>query len=505
MAVSQIKTGALLSYLSIFLGSAISIIYTPFMLRLMGQSEYGLMSLSNSVVGYLGLLNLGIGSAMVRYISKYKEMGDTEMEHAVTTLFLYVYLGIAIVAIIVGGCFAYNIELFFDQTLTVDETSKLRVLVALMTFNVAIGMVSSVFYAIMMAYERFIFTKAVGVINTLLTPIVNVLLLYIGYRSVGLTIASTALNLLNFLIVVIYSFHRLGFKIEKKKFDPAFLQELFGFSFFVFMAMIVDKVYWGTDQFILGAVSGTVAVAVYSVGASFNGYLMSFSTAITGLFLPRLTQMDVNHASDQEFTDLFIKVGRIQFIILSFILCGFIIFGKAFIRLWAGPDYSEAYWIAIVTLVPFVIPLIQNLGLQLLYARNKHKFRSMVLFGIAVLNVVLSIPMAKLYGGVGCALVTGVSYIIGQGFILNWYYHKKMKIDIPLFWQRILPLFVIVCILCCLGIFTIHQVPIETWQTLFIGVSVFIPIFIAAIWYGGMNYEEKMLVVGRWISKRSLS
>lgn len=503
--MSQIKTGALLSYLSIFLGSAISIIYTPFMLRLMGQSEYGLMSLSNSVVGYLSLLNLGIGSAMVRYISKYKEMGDTEMEHAVTTLFLYVYFGIAIVALIVGGCLSYNVELFFDQTLTIEEVSKLRVLVALMTFNVAIGMVSSVFYAIMMAYERFIFTKAVGVINTLLTPIVNVLLLYIGYRSVGLTIATTTLNLLNFLIVVVYSFHRLGFKVEKKKFDKAFLQELFGFSFFVFMAMIVDKVYWGTDQFILGAVSGTVSVAVYSVGASFNGYLMSFSTAITGLFLPRLTQMDVNHASDQEFTDLFIKVGRIQFIILSFILCGFIIFGKAFIRLWAGPDYSEAYWIAIVTLVPFVIPLIQNLGLQLLYARNKHKFRSMVLFGIAVINVLLSIPLAKIYGGIGCALVTGVSYIIGQGLILNWYYYKKMRIDIPLFWRRILPLFVIVCILCSLGLFTINLVSIESWLSLFLGVFIFIPIFIAATWFGGMNSEEKILVVGRWIPKRFLA
>lgn len=494
MAVSQIKTGALLSYLSIFLGSAISIIYTPFMLRLMGQSEYGLMSLSNSVVGYLSLLNLGIGSAMVRYISKYKEMGDTEMEHAVTTLFLYVYLGIASVAIFVGGCLSYNVELFFDQTLTIEEVSKLRVLVALMTFNVAIGMVSSVFYAIMMAYERFIFTKAVGVINTLLTPIVNVLLLYIGYRSVGLTIATTTLNLLNFLIVVIYSFHRLGFKVEKKKFDRAFLQELFGFSFFVFMAMIVDKVYWGTDQFILGAVSGTVAVAIYSVGASFNGYLMSFSTAITGLFLPRLTQMDVNHASDQEFTDLFIKVGRIQFIILSFILCGFIILGKAFIRLWAGPDYSEAYWIAIVTLVPFVIPLIQNLGLQLLYARNKHKFRSMVLFGIAVVNVALSIPMAKLYGGVGCALVTGISYIIGQGFILNWYYYKKMRIDIPLFWKQILPIFSVVVVICIVGIFFCRKVEVNSWQTMSSLVVGYIALFFLLIWLFAMNQFEKHLV-----------
>lgn len=495
--MSQIKIGALLSYLSIILGSAISIIYTPYMLHLMGQSEYGLMSLSNSVVGYLGLLNLGLGSAMVRYISKYNAKGETEMEHAVATLFLYLYSGIAILVLIIGGCLSFNVELFFENTLTNSETSKLRILVAFMTINVAISMVSSVFYAILMAHERFVFSKAVGVVNTLLTPLINVILLYMGLRSIALTAASTIFNLVNLVIVLIYSYQRLGYKIENKVFERKFIKELLGFSFFVFMAMIVDKVYWGTDQFILGTVSGTVAVAIYSVGASFNGYLMSFSTAITGLFLPRITQMDVNKVDDKEFTDLFIRVGRIQFIILSLILCGFIVLGRAFILLWAGSDYMDAYWIAIATLVPFIVPLIQNLGMQLLYARNKHKFRSLMLFGIAVVNLALSIPMAKLYGGVGCALVTGLSYIIGQGFILNWYYYKKMRIDIPAFWRSIIPLLIISVILSVVVFYVVQYVyPINTWMELLFAAIIFMIMYVASIWTFGMNKSEKALVVG---------
>lgn len=492
--MSQIKTGAILSYTSIFLGTVISIVYTPFMLRMLGQEEYGLMSLANSVVGYLGLLNLGLGSAMTRYISKFKAENNKDMENAVMTLFLKLFSIIALIIFIAGGILIFNVNGLFDQTLTHEEFHKLQILMGLMTFNIAISMISSVFYAVLMAYERFIFTRLVGVINTIITPLIMLPLLIGGYKAIGITIASTLLNIVNILIIVFYSIKILKIKIRNKKFEKSFIKELFGFSFFVLLAMIVDKVYWGTDQFILGAVSGTVAVAIYNIGANFTTYFMSFSTAITGMFLPRLTQMDVNKVSDQEFTDLFIKVGRIQFLILAYILGAFIVLGQNFIKLWAGENYAESYWIAIVILIPFVVPLIQNLGLQLLYARNKHKFRSILLLIIAIFNVILSIPVAKLYGGFGCALVTGISFLIGQIIILNWYYYKRMKIDIPLFWKKITPL--IITFICNLGLshFIFIQFSQNNWTILIIQFVIYSIIYIVSSWFLGMNYYEKDLI-----------
>ncbi len=492
--MSQIKTGAILSYTSIFLGTLISIVYTPFMLRMLGQEEYGLMSLANSVVGYLGLLNLGLGSAMTRYISKFKAENNKDMENAVMTLFLKLFSIIALIIFIAGGILIFNVNGLFDQTLTHEEFHKLQILMGLMTFNIAISMISSVFYAVLMAYERFIFTRLVGVINTIITPLIMLPLLIGGYKAIGITVASTLLNIVNILIIVFYSIKILKIKIRNKKFEKSFIKELFGFSFFVLLAMIVDKVYWGTDQFILGAVSGTVAVAIYNIGANFTTYFMSFSTAITGMFLPRLTQMDVNKVSDQEFTDLFIKVGRIQFLILAYILGAFIVLGQNFIKLWAGENYAESYWIAIVILIPFVVPLIQNLGLQLLYARNKHKFRSILLLIIAIFNVILSIPVAKLYGGFGCALVTGISFLIGQIIILNWYYYKRMKIDIPLFWKKITPL--IITFICNLGLshFIFIQFSQNNWTILIIQFVIYSIIYIVSSWFLGMNYYEKDLI-----------
>lgn len=494
MAINQIKSGAILSYLTIFLGTMISIVYTPIMLRMLGQGEYGLISLSQSVVGYLGLLNLGLGSAMVRYITRYKAEENKEMEYGVMTLFLKIFGFLSLVILLVGTLLVFNIHGLFSQSLTEEEFSKLQKLMILMTFNVAMSMISSVFYAVMMAYERFVFTKAVGIINIVINPLIMLPLLFLGSKSVGITIASTMLNLINVVVVVYYVFGILKVRIKHVKFERSFLRELFGFSFYVLFALIVDKVYWGTDQFILGAVAGTVVVAVYNIGANFVSYYMQFSTAITGMFLPRLTTMDVTHVSDTEFSDLFTKVGRLQYLILAFVLTGFILLGKRFIVLWAGLDYEESYYIALFVLIPFTIPLIQNLGLQMMYARNLHKFRSLVLFGIAILNVCISIPMARIYGGLGCAAVTGGTFILGQFFILNWFYKVKMRIDIFKFWKEIGKLIICTCVILVISYYVCSFMVVNTWLYLFINAFLYAIIYVIIMWFWGMNAYEKSLI-----------
>lgn len=98
--------------------------------------------------------------------------------------------------------------------------------------------------------------------------------------------------------------------------------------------------------------------------------------------------MVVKDASKDELTNLFIRVGRLQFIVIALIVSGFTAFGQAFITLWAGKDYHDAYWVAILTMFPLCVPLIQNIGLTIVTAQNKHQFRSIIYMIIAILNVV---------------------------------------------------------------------------------------------------------------------
>ena len=103
---------------------------------------------------------------------------------------------------------------------------------------------------------------------------------------------------------MVYCFKVLKIKIKFNKLDFSILKEIIEFSFYIFVAMIVDKIYWSTDQLILGYISGPVVVAVYSIASTFNIYYRSFSTAISGMFLPIITKMISKENSDKEISEI---------------------------------------------------------------------------------------------------------------------------------------------------------------------------------------------------------
>ena len=187
--------------------------------------------------------------------------------------------------------------------------------------------------------------------------------------------------------------------------------------------MIIDQINWNIDKFVLGRYRGTIAVAVYGLAAQLNSYYLSLSTAISNVFIPRVNRMVAIENDNKKLTNLFTRVGRIQFILLFLVCSGIVFFGRSFISMWAGADYNGTYAIVLLLIIPVTIPLIQNLGIEIQKAKNMHQFRSWVYFFIAVANVFLSIPLAKAYGGIGAAIGTAISLLIGNGLVMNWYYH----------------------------------------------------------------------------------
>lgn len=437
MKKDQVKAGAALSLVSLLISNVIPFIYTPIMLRILGQAEYGLYGIASSFMGYLNLLNFGIGGTVVRYIVKYRARGDVKGEEQIFGLFIKIYSVIGAAILIAGTILALNLD-FYDRSLTGGELGLLKKLVLLMTLNTALFLPLAPFGSMISAHERFVFGKLASMAVTLGGPVLNLILLYRGHGALGLVAASVLCNLLSCLIQVIYVTKKLHLRPRFTKVGGGILKEILSFSAFVFLAQIVDMLYWSTDKLIIGWAIGTVGTAVYNIGANFNGYITSISTAISGVLMPRITSMAMKDTPKEEFTNLFIKVGRLQFLILSFVVSAFVAFGRQFINLWAGPGYEEAYYVALLTMLPVTVPLIQNTGLNMLYAMNKHQFRSVVYACIAAVNVVLTFLLVERYGIVGAACATCFAYLLGNVFIMNWYYYRKIGINIPLFWKNIL-------------------------------------------------------------------
>lgn len=488
---NQLRSGVVLSYLNLALSSLIPFFYTPIMLRLLGDAEYGLFSLSNSVIGYLSLLSFGFGGTIVRYITLYRAKGEKKKVENTFAFFLIVFGIIAVLVMVCGVVLSFSVDSIFHQGLTEAEISKMRVLMLIMSFNTALSLIISVFSSIIMSYERYVFRKLVDMIATVAAPLSNLIMLYLGFASVGMALANTIIQFVMLPLNMIYCFRVLKVRPRYGRLGGNLIKEMIGFSAFTFLGTVVDMLFWATDKVILGMLTSTVVVAIYNIGSTFNNMIVNLSSAMSNILAPKVTTMVAKESSKEELTSLFIKVGRLQFIIVSLAISGFAVFGHEFILLWAGDTYSDSYYIALLTLIPLCVPLIQNTGLAIVMAQNKHRFRSVVYLIIAIVNVISTYILVPYMGAIGAALCSAISYVIGQGVIMNVYYYKVVGINIGLFWKNILRMAITPLIAITVGFLIKRLISFGNWPMFFAGVIVYSLLFVILMWIISMNPYEK--------------
>ena len=244
-------------------------------------------------------------------------------------------------------------------------------------------------------------------------------LLFLGFKSIAMCIVITIVNVVILLTNYFYCSYILKNKIKYKGFDKVIFKVIFSYSIWIFLNVIVDKVNWSLDQFILGAVSGTLAVSVYSVASQINSLFVNLSGAISGVMLPKVSKMVASDVSTEELTNEMIKVGRLQFYIIFLLASGFLLIGRDFINIWAGKEYKDSFYVAILLILPACVPLIQNLAISICQAMNKHKFRAYITTAMAFVNAILSYFLAKKFGPIGSAIGTTFAIIVCNIIILN--------------------------------------------------------------------------------------
>lgn len=438
MKNNQRKIGAILSYVTIIANTLIQLLYTPFLIRKLGQGEYGLFSLVSSIIGYLTVLDMGFGNAIVVHSTKYRATGDIRKEQKLYGMFHAIYVAIGIIAGISGLILSLNTGTIFSENLNADELSKMQIMLMILSFNLFLTFGFSIYSSIITSHERFVFQKLLATINTLAKPLLMIPLLFLGFKSIALCVVITIVNVVILLSNYFYCAKRLKIKIKFLGFDKKLFGEIFAYSFFVFLGVVADKVNWSADQFILGMFCGTVAVSVYSTASTLNMLFINLSTAISGVLLPKMSKMIAKKASMEEISNEFIKVGRIQYYIVFLMASGLVLVGKEFIRIWVGAEFDESYYVALLLILPLCIPLIQNLGLSIMQAMNKFKFRTIMMCIMSVFNIVASIFLAQWKGATGTAIGTAGSLLICNVIVMNIYYSRIIKLDILRFWKNIL-------------------------------------------------------------------
>ncbi len=491
--MSQLKKGAILSYITIFLTNVIGLLLTPFIIKKLGDAEYGLYMLIGAFVGYISVLDFGLNNAIVRFVAKYRAEKDKRGEENFLAITMGIYGVISLIIALVGLVLYFNLDGIFSNSLTNDELSKAKVMFIILIFNLAITLPGGAFTAICSGYEHFVFPRTINIVRYLVRSLMVVGLLILGGDAIGLVILDTIMNLLVIVFNGYYVFKKLKVTFKLHFFEIPLVKEIFSYSVWIFILALVAQFQWKAGQIALGTLANTTLVAIYAVGIMLGTYYGAFSGAITGVFLPRATKMIVENATGKELTLMMIKIGRISLLVLLMILGGFILFGKQFIILWVGENYIDAWFVALIIMIGYTTPLVQAFANLILDAKSLFKFKAFIYIILLGLGTLGGAFMVKTYGIIGMVAGTSMGWLIGQ-IIMNIYFSKVIHLDMLLFFKKLfsktIPAFLIIMII---GYF-IGNISGTGWLNFIIKAILYCSVYGLVMYFIGMLESEKEII-----------
>lgn len=487
----SIKKGAIISYVAIFLNIAITFFYTPWMIRKIGVSDYGLYSLVYSFISYF-ILDFGLSQAIQRFIAKYRAEGNEDKVAKMVGITTHVYLIIDVVIFLVLFILYFFISDIFTG-LTPEEIVRLKRLYVIAGIFSVLSFMFKPMAGAMMAFEYFVEERLLEMLNKVGAVVGVCIALVFGCDVFALILINGAVSLASSILKFIVFKRKSRLNIQWRYFNKVELKGIFSFSMWTFMSGLAQRLRFSLVPSVLGILSNSREIAIFSMGMTMEAMVYTLSSAINGLFLPTVSRMSHGKKRD-EMLNLMIRVGRIQLFIIGLIFSGFIIFGKSFLNLWVGDEFSNVYWVLLLLILSNLVSLTQSIAGDIIYVENKVKDTAIRIFICSAIGLCVACVLAPKYGAIGAAIGTALGLCLYQ-LIINVYYHKKLGLDIAMFFKschiKIMPLLVLITLV---SYHLSSLVTLKSWIRLGIGMIVYTCLFFLVCYLVLFNKEERRLL-----------
>lgn len=489
--VSQRKAGVLLGYTNMAVKNLVSLVYTPMLLHFVGKADYGVYQSSYSFVFSLTLLTFGFSEAYMRFYMKERAKGDEHGVRRLNGMYLLLYTVISLVTLGLGLVFAANTERVFARGFTPEQIALSRTLIVFMSVNIACSLFSTVFDSYIMAHERFTFQQSRQLFTTLAAPVLSYMFLKMGMSVIGVAAAQLIVTLVLLGLNMRYAFSALNIGFEIHHLDSRLFKAIAVFSVWIFTNQICELINQNLPNVILGALSGAAVAAVFAVAVQIRAVFYSLSTTISSVFTPLINRIVAESDDNDVLTKLMTRVGRYQAILYMWVWGGFVLLGRFFIRQWAGPGFGSVYWLIIVMVTPLFIPLVQNTGIEIQRAKNRHRARSVAYLCMAVINVTITAGLSPYIGYWAPAIGYFAYVILGCGLFMNWYYHRHIGLNMWYFWKRVIPVPCIAIVVCGLCLFGTEAIPVANWGWFIAWGLVYTVLYGGAAYRLALGQEER--------------
>lgn len=468
----NITIGAILGFVAVFVSIAYGIFMTPEIIRVVGITEYGLYGLSSSIIN-LFILDLGLGAATTTYLARLRAKGDKDgVERFTAGIFkIYLLLNLAFILVIVALYFlapvifarSYGIP---GQYVVTHEIKTLQYLFIIIGCFTIISLPFSTFTGVISTYEKFSIIKLLEIIQKLMYLGLTVASVQCHWTIaesgiIPIVLINVTTTVLMMLIRLVYMRFYLGIHFDLRlKITKSEKKELLSFSWWGFIVAMCMRLVMTITPTILGVVSDSVAVSVFSIVSTIELYIYTFGTTVSAFFMAKITRAEADGTEEEKRAKMQAvveKIAKIQFVIIVMIIFGFISCGSEFLTFWLGEDIRTGqlsaesvvlmYWLVVMISSYEVVHIPTMIFQDEMYAHGKIKHVAFVSLSKVIINIPLSFGLAYYFtntqgthwigaGAFGACIAIMVARVT-EVVVANIVYRKHLHISLRHFYKSI--------------------------------------------------------------------
>lgn len=403
---------------------------SSFLLRMLGDTEYGLYQTISAFAMYLVMLEFGIGSVMARNIAVCRNSDNKEkIKNNISTIW---YIAIILSAVIatVAIVFCISIDEIYSNTMTNEQIVYGKKIFAFLVVYLIASFYSQTLNGLLLGYENYTYSQKVSISKIVIRTILITIVLLIKQHAILIAIIDTIISLVIFVVTFIYCKKKYSIKFKWKYFDKRILKDALPLCMAMVIQTFVNQANSSVGKFIIGIMMSMESVAIYSVAQYVYSIFSSITTIPISMYMPQVAKDVVNGLNGKRLTQTLVQPCRLIVILGGMIMCGFFAVGKQFVILFYGQSKEQAWVYALIIIIPMFINMANGILINVLDVLNKRIARSYVLLITTILNIFLSVFLMSRFGIIGAVLATAISTFIGQDVIMNIYYSKKIKISV---------------------------------------------------------------------------
>ena len=490
------KVGVILSYVLMVFEVLSTLLLTPYILRTLGQAEYGVYKLSAAITAYLLLLDLGVGNAVIRYSSQYRINEAKEDQRkflGITTLY---YGAMALIVLLAGVVLIAVFPTAFAKGLDADEIRLGQELLVFTTINAAVTLGTACYANVIIAYERFVISKGWSIFQIILRVLFTILALRQGMGSVGIVIVNLIMTVLCRGFFVLYVLFGLKIKPLFHGIRFSFVKEIVTYSSLILLQMIATQLNSFVDQILIGILvpAASVIIGIYGVGAQIVQYFQSIGSAFNGVLMPGVVRMVQKTDDPDVLCREMVRIGRMAFSVLSIIWIGFILFGRRFISHWVGDANLDAYYVAVLLISAQLFVITESIGSQIMWARNEHKEQAIMKISVVLLNIVLTVFLIKWKPLLGATIGTFIALLVGDVVVMNIIFKRKLKIRLLAYYWGLFKGIVPCLALTFAAGWFLRYIPLNGWLGFAVCIAALVLVYCVSMLLFGFNKYEKGLI-----------